>query len=113
MAEKVMELATFTPGPWSFACDSYGKVRHSKKACVFTTVKGAGGDRLVTVAAGIENWDDARLIAKAPALLSALRRMLDCHQAAMDAHQIVTGKSGRPCDCGACDEARAAIAEVA
>lgn len=63
-----------TAGNWQWACDSYGKVRHSRKACVFTTVKGGtGGDQLVTVAGRIENWEDAKLLAAAPELLTAAR----------------------------------------
>ena len=69
-------MSTTTKGPWEFACDSYGKVRHSKKACVYTNVRGPNGDRLVTIAARIPNWEDARLIAAAPLLLSALEAIL-------------------------------------
>lgn len=68
--------AKHTPGPWDFACDSYGKVLHSKKACVFTNIKGDNGDYLQTVAAKIENWKDARLIAAAPDLLAALKHLV-------------------------------------
>jgi hypothetical protein len=47
-------------------------------------------------------------------LLAAGRRMLDCHQAAMDAAQSSASQFvERRCDCGACDEARAAIANAA
>lgn len=67
-----------TPGSWDFACDSYGKVQHSRKYdCVFSSVKGEGGDRLVTVAARIENTHDALLIAAAPDLLDALEGMMN------------------------------------
>jgi len=61
-----------TNGRWEFACDSYGKVRHSKMACVYTKAKNENGEYLVTVAARIKNWDDAKLIAVAPELLTAL-----------------------------------------
>lgn len=66
-----------TAGEWNHACDSYGKVQHSKKYdCVFTTIKGPnGGDKLVTIAARIENYADALLIAAAPELLRALREL--------------------------------------
>lgn len=64
-----------TPGSWNYACDSYGKVQHSKKACVYVNTRAPGGDRLDTVAARIPNWADARLIAAAPDLLAALQ---DC-----------------------------------
>jgi hypothetical protein len=63
-----------TGGEWNHACDSYGKVQHSRKYdCVYTVVKGNGGDRIVTVAARIENYADACLIAAAPAMLQALK----------------------------------------
>lgn len=68
--------AQITPGKWAFACDSYGKVRHSKKACVYTTLKGEGGDSLVTVAARINNWADAKLIAAAPCMARVLSAVL-------------------------------------
>ena len=64
--------AKHTPGPWRCACDSYGKVRHSKKKCVYTTITRPGGDELVNIAARIPNWGDAYLIAAAPDLLAAL-----------------------------------------
>lgn len=70
---------TFTQGKhtWQFACDSYGKVRHSRKACVFTTIDGDNGERIVTIAARIPNWADAALIAAAPDLLTAARHALE------------------------------------
>jgi hypothetical protein len=66
-----------TPGPWEFAADSYGKVQHSRKACVYTTVKGSGGERLVNIAQRIENWHDAKLIAAAPIMKDGLADALD------------------------------------
>lgn len=63
-----------TPGPWEDACDSYGRVRHSRKyQCVYTTEKNAAGSttRIITIASRIENEEDARLIAAAPDLLAA------------------------------------------
>lgn len=68
-----------TPGTWNYACDSYGKVRHSRKACVYTTVTGPNGDRIVTVAARIPNWTDAHLIAAVPDLLAACKAMLSAY----------------------------------
>ena len=67
--------AKHTAGEWNRACDSYGRVQHSRKYdCVYTHIKGTtGGDRIVTVAARIENGADANLIAAAPDLLAALR----------------------------------------
>lgn len=64
-----------TAGAWNHACDSYGKVQHSKKACVYSTVKAPGGDRLVTVACRIENWADAKLMAASKDLYNALKYM--------------------------------------
>lgn len=60
-----------TPGEWDFACDSYGKVRHSKKACVFQLDSDSHG----TIAARIENWSDAKLISAAPDLHDALQAL--------------------------------------
>lgn len=71
------DMSEHTPGPWEFARDSYGKVRHSRKACVYTSIKGDGGDCLATIAARIENWSDARLIAAAPELAEAIWQALD------------------------------------
>jgi hypothetical protein len=63
-----------TAGEWNRACDSYGKVQHSRKYdCVYTHVKGNGGDRIITVAARIENGRDADLIAAAPELLESCK----------------------------------------
>lgn len=87
MADKVRAAkakTAHTPGRWDFACDSYGKVQHSKKACVYTTLKGPDGERLTTVAARIPNWDDARLISAAPEMLAALEAIVD-FEAAPDA----------------------------
>jgi hypothetical protein len=64
-----------TAGNWNNACDSYGKVRHSRKACVYTVIKGNGGDRIETVAARIPNWADAKLIRAAKEMYSALKYM--------------------------------------
>ncbi len=79
-----------TPGPWNWACDSYGKVQHSKKYdCVFTTVKGQGGDRLATIAARIENPANARLIAAAPELMSLAEFILRPEHASLDAETLI------------------------
>lgn len=73
-----------TPGPWKMACDSYGKVQHSRKYdCVYTTIKGDGGDILYTVAARIENSKDALLIESAPELLAALIDMVSGYEDTM------------------------------
>lgn len=61
-----------TPGPWNYACDSYGKVRHSRKACVYAG-NGSKERPLATVAARIENWSDAKQIAAVPDLISFVR----------------------------------------
>lgn len=71
-----MTNTKLTPGSWDFACDSYGKVRHSKKACVYTSYLDEKGiETLVTVAARIPNWTDAKVMAAAPALLAALEAL--------------------------------------
>jgi hypothetical protein len=66
-----------TPRPWSFACDSYGKVQHSRKACVYGTEAGNGGDRIHTVAGRIERWDDAKLIVTAVNERDSLKREVE------------------------------------
>jgi hypothetical protein len=66
---------THTAGDWNRACDSYGKVRHSRKACVYSVLKTKDGDRLVNIAQRIENWDDARLMAAAKEMYTALKYM--------------------------------------
>lgn len=94
-----------TPGKWDHACDSYGKVRHSRKACVFSVVKGPGGERIVTVAARIENWADAKAIVRdhnaATAMREALRGFIESHE------RLAKGK---PCTCPYCPPARTALA---
>lgn len=61
-------------GEWNWAADSYGKVRHSNKACVYKTVLEEGGERIVKVAAQIPDWSEAKMIAAAPVMLRALKQ---------------------------------------
>ena len=61
-----------TPGKWDCACDMYGKVQHSRKACVYTDHTGIPQ----MIAQRITNWDDAALIAAAPDLLAACEAAL-------------------------------------
>ena len=66
----------YTKGEWTVAADSYGKVRHSRKSCVFAhdpTGKTVGP----TVAHAITNPDDAHLISAAPDMYEALGIALD------------------------------------
>lgn len=101
-AQSVPESA-FTPGKWDYACDSYGKVQHSRKACVYASIIDEKGvQRVPFVAQKIGNWADARLIAAAPDLLSALKLMRE----AFDPYD--------PTDytAGACDAADRAIAKA-
>lgn len=70
-----------TAGPWNYACDSYGRVRHSRKACVYAG-NGSVSKPLVTVAARIENWTDAKQIAALPDLLEFVRLVDDASEAA-------------------------------
>lgn len=59
-----------------------------------------------------EEMANAHVMAAGPELKAALQRMLDCHRAAMDAAQSSAFEfRPKPCECGACDEARAAIAK--
>ena len=69
------KLLSTTKGEWGHACDSYGKVQHSKKACIYTTVKEKTGERIVNVAARIENWADAKIMAASKELYAALKYM--------------------------------------
>lgn len=83
--------AQHTPGPWDMACDSYGKVRHSQKYdCVFATIKVNNAERLVTVAARIENPADARLIAQAPRMLEIIRKLLNTCELNLDDMELAT-----------------------
>lgn len=65
-----------TAGSWNFAADSYGKVRHSKMACVYTVLVSEQGEEIVSVAARIKNWEDAKLIAAAPHMMRVLQSVL-------------------------------------
>lgn len=65
-----------TQGEWDFSCDSYGKVRHSRKACVYTRTTTPTGEQFVYIASRIPNWEDARLIAAAPELLAAIEQFI-------------------------------------
>lgn len=69
-----------TEGEWDFACDSYGKVRHSRKACVYTTIKTPTGDQLVNVASRIPSWEDARLMAASKEMYAALSHLTEAIQ---------------------------------
>jgi molybdopterin-guanine dinucleotide biosynthesis protein A len=72
-----IEARNPTPGDWTVACDSYGKVRHSRKACIYTVVnRGQAGERIVTLAARIPNWDDAFVMSAARDMRDALRDLL-------------------------------------
>jgi hypothetical protein len=64
-----------TRGEWSVCCDSYARVRHSKKYDCVSAFHGRGG--FTRVASRIENPSDAALIAEAPAMLAALRGLIE------------------------------------
>lgn len=65
MPENTSTQKQGTERPWKFACDSYGRVRHSRKYdCVYAG-NGSSDHPLVTVAARIENTQDAQLIVRA------------------------------------------------
>jgi len=86
-----------TGGDWKVACDSYGRVRHSRKACIYTVLREADGtERLVTIAARIPNWSDAKLMAHAPALAWALRQCAAEPDA--KARQVIMERALRACE---------------
>jgi hypothetical protein len=92
-----IEQLTHTPGIWSV-----------ERGIHDYDVVAARKNRAVARLAGyILSKADADLMAAAPDLFAALRRMLDCHQAGMDA-----AFAEKRCECGACDEARAAVAKA-
>jgi hypothetical protein len=65
-------MSKWTRGTWTVACDSYGKVQHSRKACVYTVVDDGQGERIVTIAARIPNWSDANVISASKQMLNVL-----------------------------------------
>lgn len=81
--------AGVTGGNWSYACDSYGKVRHSKMACVYTVLVDDKAEQIVSIAARIKNWEDAKLIAAAPHMARVLRAVL---------HQLTHGEAADAAD---------------
>ncbi len=100
-----------TNGDWGYACDSYGKVQHSRKACVYTVLHGKGGDRIVTVAARIPNWADARIMAAAKEMYKALKYM----NHVQDGYCICSLNDGARQDADhstACTDARLALRKV-
>lgn len=78
-----MSKSKHTPGDWDFACDSYGKVRHSRKACVYTRAMTPTGEVFIHIASRIPSWEDARLIAAAPGLLAVLEKIIASKDVAM------------------------------
>lgn len=100
--------AQHTPLPWEFAADSYGKVRHSRKACVYANVRGDGGDRLVTVAGRIENWDDASLIKLAVNNHAALVEVVEYVNRLLSSYETLS-----PAEASVLLDARAVLAACA
>jgi hypothetical protein len=87
-------IRTPTAGDWRVACDSYGNVRHSRRACVY--VNGPRG--ILTLAARIPNWDDALLMSAARDLRDTLRGLLpvlanDCTQHLVATHADVIARA--------------------
>lgn len=101
-----------TPGEWDFACDSYGKVQHSKKACIFTVVKKPSGDQIVTVAGRIGNWKDARVLAAAKDLYMALKYINHVTEGGYCICPLNDGNAPSDKHSTACKDARLAIARV-
>ena len=93
-----MEDETITTGDWDFAADSYGKVRHSKKAYIFSLLpinKQTGqGERIVTIAQRIPNWKDAALMAEAPTLRKLVADALSLMPLGSPARQAWLKKAG-------------------
>lgn len=100
-----------TGGEWQTACDSYGKVQHSRKYdCVYTVVNEGNGERIVTIAARIENHSDAKIIAAAKDLYKALKQFN--HVPHSEGYCICPRNNGQAPDethSTACADARLAI----
>lgn len=66
-----------SPGEWDHACDSYGKVQHSRKDCVFSSWidSKTGFQHFKTLAGRIENHSDARVMAVAKDMYKVLKYM--------------------------------------
>jgi len=117
-----IEQLTHTPGPWEpeYLYDGGRTIAQIRSRKTLLCVNAAAhpqldqqGELKSAEQLEVESLRNAHLIAAAPELLSALRRMLECHQAAMDAAQSNAVRFvEKRCECGACDEARAAIAKV-
>ena len=120
-----------TPGPWTVEPSDSGDSSVGlapTPPVVFTTIPNREDRSIEIAVVGSTVYDNSedghnlsygdadangRLIAAAPDLLAALHRMLDCHQAAMDAAQSGASEvTHKPCKCGACHAARAAIAKA-
>lgn len=109
-----------TPGPWvaepvSLAVKSDPEMQMPDGVDFW--IAGGPTDEVIALTVGPigigSQAANACVLAAAPDLLAACRRMLDCHQAGMDAAQSSAAAFvQRPCLCGACDEARAAVAKA-
>ncbi len=78
-----------TKGIWTVACDSYGHVQHSRKACVFAYDE-SGKKVGPTVAHAIANWNDAHLISAAPQMYQSLKELVWIAEATHGAHDRVS-----------------------
>lgn len=109
---KTIERVARTPGLWRIDANTSPAAGRAIEARAFD-----GSWRYVVerVRGGSPEQAEAnaRLIAAAPELLAACQRMLACHQAGMDAAQSSASTFvEKRCECGACDEARAAVAKA-
>jgi hypothetical protein len=101
-----------TAGNWDSACDSYGKVTHSRHACVYSSANTPGGERLITLAGRIQNWDDARVMAAAKDLYIALKYMNHCSDGGYCICPINNGMRPDKDHATTCADARKAIRKV-
>jgi hypothetical protein len=104
-------MSKHTPGPWTLEEPSRHNGYDTWKIAAPTLVEPLGS--YSEWSGRQERAANARLIAAAPELLAACQRFLDAHAAPSTANLRGFVESQiRPCRCGPCDLARAAIAKA-
>lgn len=98
--------AALTPGDWEVCCDSYGRVQHSKKACV------SSFPGLVKVAAQIPNWADAHVLAAGKEMLAALTALNHVAAPGYCVCPLNNGTAPHEEHATACQAARYAVAKA-